>query len=293
MSILLYLQTNPVAFIIVLFLLGLIIGSFLNVVIYRLPIMMEHDWRTQCCELLDVPNTSEQNTPEPFNLVYPRSRCPHCGHAISALENIPIISYLALKAQCRACKNSISLRYPLIEFLSGTLAAIVAWHYGYSLQTLFAVSLTWALICLSIIDIDRQYLPDDITLPFLWLGIACNMFGLFTDIYSSLIGAMAGYGILWLVYQVFKLITGKEGMGYGDFKLLAMLGAWFGWQMLPLIILVSSLAGATIGICLIMLRKHDKRIPISFGPYLAIAGWITLIWGTEITAIYLKWALPT
>ncbi|MEE8320377.1 MAG: A24 family peptidase [Gammaproteobacteria bacterium] len=289
MSVLITLQQNPTAFCLFLGILGLIVGSFLNVVIYRLPRMMENDWRAQCCELLEL-DASDEKTEPPFNLVKPRSQCPHCGHQINALENIPVLSYLFLKGKCATCHKRISIRYPVIEITSGVAAAVVACHFGYGLQTASAVLLTWALICLSMIDFDHQLLPDDITLPFLWLGLACNLFGVFTDIYSSLIGAMVGYGVLWCVYILFKLVTGKEGMGYGDFKLLAMLGAWLGWQMLPVIILVSSFLGAIIGIGMILFRSHDKSTPIPFGPYLAIAGWIALMWGPAITSAYIKWA---
>ncbi len=299
--------------------LGLLVGSFLNVVIYRLPIMMEQEWRKQCCEFLNLPSAesmetvSQTNKPllksrsmprfwrrlqekrrkpekihEPFNLVRPRSRCPHCHNLIRAINNIPVISYLLQKGKCKNCNNKISLRYPLIELLTGLLTGYIAWHFGYNLQTLFAVILTWSLICLSMIDFDYQLLPDDITLPLLWLGLACNIFNLFTDIYSSLIGAMLGYGILWIIFISFKLLTGKEGMGYGDFKLLAMLGAWLGWEMLPLIVLLSSMLGSVIGVSLILTGKQGRNKPIPFGPYLAVAGWIALIWGQEITDIYLK-----
>ena len=293
MSVLVYLQHNPISFCLVTGILGLIVGSFLNVIIYRLPRMMESDWRAQCCELLDIDDADEVARP-PFNLMYPRSQCPHCGHPIKALENIPVLSYLFLKGKCAACHHPISLRYPFIEISSGVFAAIVACHFGFGLQAAFAIMLTWALICLSMIDIDRQLLPDDITLPFLWLGLACNLLltGMFTDIYSSLLGAMSGYIVLWTVYILFKLVTGKQGMGYGDFKLLAMLGAWLGWQMLPVIVLVSSFLGATVGISLILFRHHDKGKPIPFGPYLAVAGWIALLWGHEISSAYLQWAFP-
>jgi len=288
MTIHLYLLTHPVAFIATLFLLGLIIGSFLNVVIIRLPIMMEHDWRAQCCELLDLPNKLEDKS---LSLIKPRSHCPHCKHPIRAWENIPIVSYLILKGKCSACKKPISPRYPLIELMTGILTAIIAWRFGYGMQTFFAIFLTWALISLSMIDIDSQLLPDDITLPFLWLGLACNLFfGLFTNIYSSLLGAMLGYGILWLVFKSFKLVTGKEGMGYGDFKLLALFGAWLGWEMLPFIVLASSVAGAIIGVSFIIFRSRDKNLPLPFGPYIAVAGWIALVWGDVILDNYLQWA---
>ena len=288
MAIHLYLQSNPVFFISTLFILGLVVGSFLNVVILRLPVMMENDWRKQCCELLDIP---DKNKKEPYNLVIPGSHCPNCKKPIRAWENIPVISYLLLRGKCSKCNNHISLRYPLIELLTATLTAIIAWRFGYSIQTLFAVFLTWALICLSMIDIDHHLLPDDITLPFLWLGIICSLlFGLFTNTYSSLLGVIFGYGILWTVFKLFKFVTGKEGMGYGDFKLLALFGAWLGWEMLPFIILASSIAGAVIGILLIIFLSRDKNLPIPFGPYIAIAGWVALVWGNTLVGSYLRWA---
>lgn len=285
-----YLQSTPVAFYILMGILGLMVGSFLNVVIYRLPKMMEADWKHQCRILLDLegePGHENQN----FNLVTPRSHCTSCNHRISALENIPVLSYLVLGGKCSECKTKISMRYPVIELISGILACFLAWYFGFGIQAVLAISLSWALLAMSIIDIDHQLLPDDITLPFLWLGIIANMFGIFTDIYSSLAGAIAGYGILWTVYIVFKKLTGKEGMGHGDFKLLAMLGAWLGWQMLPVIILFSSISGAIIGIALILFKQHDKSKPIPFGPYLALAGWIALVWGNEITSAYYKWSV--
>lgn len=288
MAIHLYLQAYPFAFISTLFVLGLVIGSFLNVVIIRLPAMMENDWRSQCCELLGIPDKDKK---EPYNLVKPGSHCPNCKQPIRPWENIPVISFLLLKGKCSKCKNPISWRYPLVELLTAILTAIIAWRFGYSIQTLFAVFLTWALICLSMIDIDHHLLPDDITLPFLWLGIICNLFfGLYTNIYSSLLGVILGYGILWTVFNLFKFVTGKEGMGYGDFKLLALFGAWLGWEMLPFIILASSIAGAVIGIFLIIFFSRDKNLPIPFGPYIAIAGWIALVWGNTIVGSYLKWA---
>ena len=290
MTVLVYLQTHPTAFITTLFLLGLIIGSFLNVVIYRLPLMMEREWRIQCCELMEI---QDEPVDTELTLVTPRSRCPHCAKPIRAWENIPIISYLILKGKCSQCHNKISIRYPLIELLTGLLTAYVAVRFGYSLHTLFAVLLTWALICLSFIDFDKQLLPDDITLPFMWLGLACNLFfGLFTNIYSSLLGAMLGYSVLWLVFKSFKLVTGKEGMGYGDFKLLALFGAWLGWEILPYIIIASSIAGALVGIGLIIFLSRDKNLPIPFGPYIAIAGWSALMWKNEIITGYLQWVGP-
>ena len=285
-----YLQNTPAAFYMLAGVFGLIVGSFLNVVIFRLPKMLERDWQQQCRTLLNLAHDDTVGT-ETFDLVRPRSRCPHCGHQITALENIPVLSYLVLAGKCSACKSAISIRYPVIEILSGLLALFCAWHFGFGIQALLAIILSWALLTLSVIDIDHQLLPDDITLPFLWLGILANMFGIFTDIYSCLFGVMAGYTILWTVYIVFKKLTGKEGMGYGDFKLLAMLGGWLGWQMLPLIILLSSLVGAITGLCLIFFKHHEKDKPIPFGPYLAAAGWIALIWGHTLTNAYYNWAV--
>ncbi len=263
--------------------LGLLVGSFLNVVILRLPKMMENEWKNDCCELLNIKNESAKTT---FNLGFPNSHCPNCNHKIRAWENIPVISYLFLKGQCSSCKSSISIRYPIIELISGLLAGYVIYFYGATPQGLTALLLLWALIALTAIDIDTQYLPDNITLPLLWLGLLINSFDVFTDIYSAVYGAIAGYGILWSVYWLFKLLTGKEGMGFGDFKLLAALGAWMGWEALPVIIILSSLVGAVIGIAGILIQGRDKNIPIPFGPYLAIAGFITLLYGDKITQLY-------
>jgi leader peptidase (prepilin peptidase)/N-methyltransferase len=286
-----YFQAEPGSFTLAVGLLGLIVGSFLNVVILRLPVMMDREWQTQCAEVLDTPEKEKAPAqPERFDLVVPRSRCPSCGHPVTALQNIPVVSYLFLRGRCAVCRTKISIRYPVVEILCGILSAAVAWHFGVSFAALGALLLTWALVALTFIDFDHQLLPDSITLPFLWLGLAFNLFATYTDSASSLIGAMAGYGALWSVYHVFKLLTGKEGMGYGDFKLLAMLGAWMGWQALPAVILISSLVGAIVGIALILLRGHDRNIPIPFGPYIATAGWITLLWGSELTDLYLQWS---
>lgn len=285
MNLIALLQSSPFWFVLVVSVLGLLVGSFLNVVIYRLPIMMEQDWKTQCDEL----NNQTSEVTAPFTLSVPRSRCPHCNHAITAIENIPVISYLFLGGKCKQCKAAISKRYPLIEALTGLLSGIVAWHFGFDWTCLGALLLTWSLITLTFIDLDHQLLPDSITLPLLWLGIVFNLFAVYTDLSSSVIGAMAGYLSLWLVFHGFKLVTGKEGMGYGDFKLLAALGAWFGWLILPSIILLSSLVGAIVGISLILFRQHQRNIPIPFGPYLAAAGWIALVWGDAITYAYLNW----
>ena len=283
-----YLEGNPAFFITIVTLLGATVGSFLNVVIYRLPVMMEQQWRQHCAEL-DNPDTAEQ-LHEPFNLAKPDSRCPHCGHKIRAWENIPILSYLFLKGRCSSCGAKISLRYPIIEAITAALSGFAAWQFGLSWETGGALLLTWSLIPLTMIDIDHQLLPDTITLPFLWLGLGLNLFGVYADLGSAVIGAMAGYLSLWTVYWGFKLLTGKEGMGYGDFKLLAMLGAWMGWQQLPAIILLSSLVGAVIGIGMIVIRGRDHTIPIPFGPYLAIAGLIAFYWGENLTNAYLRFS---
>lgn len=281
-------QLYPAFYLGTIFILGLLVGSFLNVVIFRLPVMMESDWKEQCCELLNLEAPEKNKDTTNFNLITPRSRCPACNHQIKAIENIPVISYLFLKGKCSNCENKISIRYPLIELVSAITVTIVAFYFGVSLQALFGIFLTWALIALTMIDFDHQLLPDDITLPFLWLGIIINLFNAFTDIESSILGAIFGYGILWAVYITFKLITGKEGMGHGDFKLLAVLGAWFGWQSLPLIIILSSVVGATVGISLMIFKSHNRSSAIPFGPYLAIAGWISMLWGSYIMSAYLN-----
>ncbi len=281
-----FLAGSQPAFISVIVILGLLVGSFLNVVIHRLPLIMHREWQQQCHELIG----SEAPQTDTLTLSTPRSRCPHCGHAISALENIPVISYLILRGRCRGCQASISVRYPLIETLTGLLSAVVAWHFGFSWACFGALLLTWALIALTFIDVDEQLLPDSITLPLLWLGLFFNLFDSFTDLQSAVIGALAGYLSLWLVFHAFRLATGKEGMGFGDFKLLAALGAWLGWQFLPVIILLSSLVGAVVGISLVLLRQHQRSQPIPFGPYLAAAGWLALVWGETINQGYLRWS---
>jgi leader peptidase (prepilin peptidase)/N-methyltransferase len=274
---------DPVVLVFAVGVLGLAIGSFLNVVIHRLPIMMERDWAAQCAELRgEAPPVVEA-----LNLSSPRSRCPNCGHAISPQENIPVISWLMLRGRCSACKTPIAMRYPLVELTTAALFAFAAWHFGLTVATLGTFIFITALIALTCIDYDTQLLPDDITLPLLWLGLAFNLFGAYTDLKSAVIGAMAGYLALWSVYWLFKLVTGKEGMGYGDFKLLAALGAWLGWQMLPLTILLSSLVGAVVGIALMVFAKQGRNVPIPFGPYLAAAGMIAMIWGKPLTQAYL------
>lgn len=281
-------DSYPSSFFVTVLLFGLIIGSFLNVVIYRLPKMLWQQWRTECEEWLGTADTAIPKQEEPYNLVFPRSRCPSCGHLIRAVENIPVLSYLVLRGRCAACGAPISLQYPLVELLTAGLSFMVAWHFGYGWQTAAGLLLTWALLALSVIDLQTKLLPDVITLPFLWLGLLVNMTHTFTDLPSSVLGAVLGYLSLWTVYQSFKLLTGKEGMGYGDFKLLAVFGAWLGWQMLPLIILLSSLTGAIVGIGLVLFKGRDKNSPLPFGPYLAVAGWVALLWGQWIIQTYLK-----
>ncbi len=277
------LQGNSTLFISVSVIFGLMVGSFLNVVIYRLPKMMEQEWHNNCLEL----QGKEIPTQQQFTLAKPRSSCPHCGHKIKAMENVPVISYLLLRGRCSACKTPISLRYPLVEMLTGSLIGLTSWQFGYTVTTLFAWTFVFALIVLTFIDFDTQLLPDDITLPLLWLGLLFNLnFGL-TDLKSAVIGAMAGYLVLWSVFWLFKLIRGKEGMGYGDFKLLAAIGAWFGWKLLPAVILLSSTLGAIIGIALIVLTKRGKDVPIPFGPFLAIGGIAALFFGHQLAQIYL------
>ena len=262
---------------------GLLVGSFLNVVIHRLPKMMEADWQCQCAELRGeaLPEI------EPLTLATPRSRCPQCGHQITALENIPLISWLVLRGKCSGCAAPISLRYPIVEAVTGLLTAYAAWHFGFGWAAAGAILLIWAMIALTGIDFDTQLLPDSITLPLIWLGLLFNLSGTYTSLSSAVIGAVAGYLSLWSVYWGFKLATGKEGMGFGDFKLLAAIGAWLGWQMLPLTILLSSFVGAVVGVALIVLAKRGRNVPIPFGPYLAAAGLLALFWGKPLTQVYL------
>jgi len=283
------LQSNPGLFSGLAVILGLLVGSFLNVVIHRTPIMLMHRWQQDCQELVGAPDASKPSS-ESINLVLPASRCPHCKHKITVLENIPVVSYLWLRGKCSSCGGPISPRYPLIELLSAVLTGIVAWHFGFGLGGMAAIILTWVLIALAFIDIDHQLLPDVMVLPLLWAGLLLNLPGTFTSLSSAVIGAAAGYLSLWIVFHLFKLITGKEGMGYGDFKLFALFGAWLGWQSLPLIILLSSFIGALIGIALIALRGRDRAQPLPFGPYLAAAGWVAMLWGEQIMARYLQLA---
>jgi leader peptidase (prepilin peptidase)/N-methyltransferase len=259
--------------------LGLMVGSFLNVVIHRLPIMMEREWAAECAAYAGTP--APENSP--LSLFAPRSRCPHCGHGITALENIPVLSYLWQRGRCTGCQAKISPRYPLVELLTGILSVLAAWQFGPTAKLVGALLLIWALIALSFIDLDTQLLPDSITLPLLWVGLLFNQWKVFVPLSVAVGGAICGYLLLWSVFWLFKLVTGKEGMGYGDFKLLAALGAWLGWQMLPAIVLLSSLVGAVVGILLIVLRQHGREVPIPFGPYLAGAGLIALFVGPQLT----------
>lgn len=286
------LQAAPAAFIALCGILGLIVGSFLNVAIHRLPKMMEQEWREQCATLDCGPNDPlpAQTAPR-YNLMSPSSACPACGHQIRAWENIPILSYLLLRGRCSQCKTPISMRYPIVEGLSGILSAFAAWQLGFGVAGLTALLFIWALLALTFIDFDTQLLPDSITQPLLWLGLIVNFSGTFTALQSAVTGAIAGYLTLWSVYWLFKLTTGKEGMGFGDFKLLAAIGAWLGWQVLPLTILLSSLVGAVVGITLILFAGRGRQIPIPFGPYLAGGGLIALFWGKSITEAYLGVAL--
>lgn len=264
-------------------LLGLVVGSFLNVVVHRLPQMLDRDWREQCAELRGEPAPAA----EPLGLALPASHCPKCGARIRAIDNIPLLSYAWLRGRCRNCHARISPRYPVVEALTGALTLWSAWHFGFSAQTAGAWLLLWGLVALAFIDLDTQLLPDTVTLPLLWAGLTFNLWGTFAQLHSAVIGAIAGYLALWAVYWLFKMATGKEGMGHGDFKLLAALGAWMGWQVLPAVIFLSSVVGAAVGIALILAARHGRNVPIPFGPYLAAAGALALFWGPSLTRLYL------
>lgn len=277
------LTAYPLVFVVSALVVGLLVGSFLNVVIWRLPKMLAREWRLQAYDILGLPG----ETPLPtYNLMLPHSQCPHCAHRIRAWENIPVLSYVFLRGRCASCAAPISKRYPLTELACGLLSAFIAWHFGFGWQALMVMVLSWGLLAMSLIDAEHQLLPDVLVLPLLWLGLIVNSFELFVPLHEALWGAIAGYMALWSVFWVFKLITGKDGIGHGDFKLLAMLGAWGGWQMLPLTILLSSLVGAFIGVMMLRVRNAKTSTPIPFGPYLAIAGWIALLWGGQITDFY-------
>ena len=263
--------------------LGLIVGSFLNVLIYRLPKMMQAEWETQCAELRNDPVTEGPR----YNLMVPRSACPHCHHQITAAENIPVFSWLLLRGKCSVCKASISPRYPLVELVTCLLSVAVVWKLGATWQTMGGLVFVWSLIALAFIDFDTSLLPDSITMPLIWLGLLFNISTSFAPLSRAVVGAVAGYLILWSIYWLFKLVTGKEGMGYGDFKLLAAIGAWLGWELLPVTILLSSVVGTIVGISMIVLIKHDRRVPIPFGPYLAGGGLVALFFGNQLTQAYL------
>ena len=284
MSLIQSFQAFPALFVTAVTVMSLAIGSFLNVVIHRLPKMLERQWRDELSEL----NGQEVAASPRYNLMVPRSACPACGHAIGALENVPLISYLALRGKCAGCKARISPRYPLVEALTGVLSGYIAWRYGFTWQTPALLVFVWSMIALAFIDLDTFYLPDDITLPLVWAGLLANMGGLFVDLQSAVIGAIAGYLALWIVFWGYKLATGKDGMGYGDFKLLAAIGAWLGWKMLPVVILLSSLVGAIVGISLIVFARHGRNVPIPFGPYLVLGGLIALFWGDQLLHYYLQ-----
>lgn len=281
---------SPAVFIAVAFAFALLLGSFLNVVIYRLPIMMEHDWREQCAELAEKPTV---DLPEGrFNLIVPRSHCPSCGKQIESWQNIPVLSYLALGGRCAQCKQSISIRYPLVEAATATLAAIVAWRFGFGWEAIMAIVLTLMLVPITLIDFDHQLIPDSIVLPLIWIGLGMSLFHplpgsdtLFISSRDAIIGTIAGYLTLWSFYWMFKLITGKDGMGYGDFKLLAALGAWLGYQYLFTIVIMSAVVGAALGIGLIVFRGRDRQVPMPFGPFLAAAGWITMLFGDSLKSL--------
>ena len=280
-------QSNPLVFALTVVVLGLLVGSFLNVLVYRLPKMMMRDWRSQAREVLEMPAEEQADT---FNLLLPNSSCPHCGHEIRPWENIPLLSWLFLRGRCSSCQGPISKRYPLVELAGGVLAGVIAWQYGVSWDTLAMLVLTWGLLAMSLIDADHQILPDVLVLPLLWLGLILNSFGMFVSLTDAFWGAVIGYMSLWSIFWLFKAVTGKDGMGYGDFKLLALLGAWGGWQILPLTILLSSLVGAVLGVIILRVQRNSLSKPIPFGPYLALTGWIALIWGDQITSGYLQYA---
>ena len=290
------LTESPLLFIGLAFVFALLVGSFLNVVIYRLPVMMERDWRAQCDEISASP--AGELPQGRFDLMVPRSRCPSCNQQITAIQNIPVISYLLLGGKCGNCKAPISQRYPAVELLTAVLTGIVAWRFGFGWEAAAAIALTWTLIAISVIDIDHQIIPDSISLPLIWSGLFLSLFHplagaevLFVDAKTAIVGGLAGYLSLWSIYHLFRLLTGKEGMGYGDFKLLAALGAWLGWQMLPLIILLSAIVGAVSGILMIVTKRHERSVPIPFGPYLAAAGWVAMLYGPQIVKRYLDYML--
>lgn len=291
-------SSSPTFFVATVFAVALLVGSFLNVVIYRLPVMMQREWRKQAEEIVAEP--AGELPQGQFDLIAPRSRCPSCKQQITALQNIPVISWLALGGKCANCKNPISRRYPVIELFTAVLSALVAWHFGFGVEAAAGILLTWALVAISMIDIDHQIIPDSLSLPLLWIGLFLALFHplsgsqlLFIEPKEAIVGALAGYLSLWSIYHLFRMITGKEGMGYGDFKLLAALGAWLGYQMLPLIIMLSAVVGAIVGITMIAIKRHERDTPVPFGPYLAAAGWIAMMYGTAIVNRYLDYMSPS
>ena len=289
------LSGSPAVFLVIIFAFALLFGSFLNVVIYRLPLMMRLDWGEQCKEFSELPPVDLPTGR--FDLIVPRSRCVSCGAQVNALQNIPVISYLILGGKCANCKEPISLRYPIVEAATAILATTVAWQFGYGWEALMGIVLTLSLVSITMIDFDHQLIPDSIVLPLMWIGLAMSLFSplagsetLFISSRDAIIGALAGYLSLWSIYWLFKLITGKEGMGYGDFKLLAAIGAWLGWQQLLTVVLLSALVGTAVGLSLIVFRGRDRQIPMPFGPFLAAAGWIAMLWGEKIKALYVDLA---
>ncbi len=277
-------RSNSLVFVCSIGIVGLLIGSFINVLVYRLPRMLMDDWRSQARELLDISKDEQQ---EPFNLLVPGSSCPHCAYKIKPWENIPLVGWLLLRGKCSACQHPISLRYPLVELACAALSMLIAWHYAVSWEGLAMLVLTWGLLAMSLIDADQQIVPDVLVLPLLWLGLMLNSFALFVSLSAAVWGAMIGYISLWSIFWLFKLATGKEGMGYGDFKLLALIGAWGGWQVLPLTLLLSSVMGVVVGILILRVQGNSYSKPMAFAPYLALAGWVALMWGDQLSSGYL------
>ena len=286
------LATNSTWLLVCVGIISLLMGSFLNVVIYRLPVMMEREWKQECVEFLGAEHSLAKTDTSPFNLVVPRSQCPSCGHKIASWENVPVISYLFLGGKCAGCRTPISLQYPLIELVTALLSMLVAYQYGFSWQTLGLLFFTWTLVALFMIDAQTMLLPDDLTYPLLWAGILLNMNGWFVPLSDSVLGAVFGYLSLWSIYHLFKLLTGKEGMGYGDFKLLAALGAWGGWQILPFVIFASSAFGALFGIAWMILKRNGQSLPMPFGPWLAMAGFVAMVWHDEVVRFSMQLFVP-
>lgn len=291
MDIIYLFQTEPFVFCSFVAILGLLIGSFLNVVILRMPIALKQDWRKECYEYLElsIPISEQHELPKNYSIMFPRSYCPKCKNQLRAIDNIPLFSYLFLKGKCHFCKEKISLRYPIIEAITSILMVMVAIQFGVTWQTVAGCILTCVLIVQSGIDIDHKMIPDEITMPILWLGILLSLFSVFTTSEDAIIGAASGYLTLWVIYWVFYLVTKKEGMGYGDFKLLAMLGAFLGWQILPVVLILSSFLGSLVGITLLVFKACDRETKIPFGPFLAIAGWVALVFGPQINNWYLSY----